>query len=291
MTRQLFDEMVGTAPPSTVDVHAIVRRETRKSARRWTGVLTAAVAAVAISAGVVATVDRGPDGVRSAVDPPPGAVDNGFRLTATDRESTEATAARLREAIDGAVRRAAPGARWIATGAYENAAPDGQPPNLSGPGSTAEVDRMFNGGTGILAEGRKGTLSISVIQVDRGTITCDPSDAKCVAERALPDRTAEKRAQLLTCRGEAGCTESTGPKGETIVALSSAVRLKQFPGPLLATSHTVRIELADRRVLVIDSRNDFAPPGGKNALQQPDPPLTAAQVVAIGSELAGKIKA
>lgn len=59
MTHQLFDEMIGTPPPSTVDVDRIVRRTTGQLRLRRALVSAAAVVAVFAVLGAVAFLPRG----------------------------------------------------------------------------------------------------------------------------------------------------------------------------------------------------------------------------------------
>lgn len=115
MNKQLFDELVGEPPPSSVDVDRIVAGKRRNATRRR----LSAVAAATVAAGAVAVIGFGPlpdngtgarainqTGAKVSVTPsevpPPKGVGGGKRTA----ESQVA-------AVDAAVLHAAPGARWL----------------------------------------------------------------------------------------------------------------------------------------------------------------------------------
>lgn len=285
MNQQLFDEVVGAPPPSTVDVAAIVKRERRRGAVLRVGTTMAAVLVLAVSAGVTVSIAARPGGTAQ----PPSTTDTGFQLLADDRESAQATAQRLREALDHALKRAAPGAQWVSSNRYENPAPDGQPPNLFAADAPKEAQQMFNGGTGVAAEGRKGTLALDIVNFGPGA-PCDTADPKCGAENALPSHEDNKRHMFLSCRGATGCTERIGPNGEQMVVATDSTKLQQFSGPWSFTSYDVRVELPDARTLSLTVTNEFGVGNQESSLQQQDPPLTVDQVTAIALDVASKIK-
>lgn len=107
MTRQLFDDLVGTPPPSTVDVKGIVRREQRARRLRHAGTATAvavAVLAAGITAGLVLRPAQ-PPATPAATGKPP--------VTATQSiEPREQTEIRLNSAWQAATARLFPGAAW-----------------------------------------------------------------------------------------------------------------------------------------------------------------------------------
>ncbi|MBE1491839.1 hypothetical protein [Plantactinospora soyae] len=287
MNQQLFDEVVGTPPPSTVDVVAIVARERRRSAVRRIGGTMAAVLGLAVSAGIVAAGQHGPAGVA----PPPVAADNRFQLVANDRDSAQLTAKRLAEALDAALRNAAPDARWIRSNIFSDAAPDGQPPRLFTDNTLKQHEQMFSGGTGVLADGRRGMLALHILRFEPVTgKRCD--EPKCVAARALPREDPNKKRELfLSCRGETGCTERTGPNGERMTIRTDFTKLKRFPGPWKAANFQVYVELVDGRLLNLVSTNEYGVGERESTLQQQDPPLTSAQLTQMAIEVTGRIRA
>ncbi|MET9303268.1 hypothetical protein ABZX66_28510 [Micromonospora aurantiaca] len=97
--RQIFDEAIGDAPPTAVDVDALVAREGRRRRRRLGAYASAtAVLALALGAGVVVQpgASGGPAPAYSAA-------------SATARTQPE----RLRSAMLAALDREAPGLRWV----------------------------------------------------------------------------------------------------------------------------------------------------------------------------------
>ncbi|WP_433344407.1 hypothetical protein [Micromonospora sp. CA-111912] len=141
MNQQIFDEHIGTAPPSTVDVDRIIQRQRRGSLLRRIAGGGSALAAtgLAISVGVAlsggAQLQPGP----SAAAPPgsasaapsasPSAPTSGLRLDASDPKAIQQTLNRLRVALETAVAGAAPDARWIYMPDVpgEKRLPDGHP--------------------------------------------------------------------------------------------------------------------------------------------------------------------
>src|SRR5258705_10764271 len=101
MSTQLFDQVVGELPPSTVDVAGIVTREKGRSAvRRVTGLATVAVTLSVITAlGLSMTGGTGvsslPSVAGGASAPDSTAPDTRFVLVANSEESAAATAKRL----------------------------------------------------------------------------------------------------------------------------------------------------------------------------------------------------
>jgi len=219
MIQQLFDELTADAPPSTVDLPAIIRRERRRRTAVRAGVPAVAILAVASAVAVLAP-GGGSAPTRSAATgspPAPTAVVTparapGFRLVANDRATTAATAGTLRAALADAVQRAAPGATWLAQGLTRNATPDGQPPRIFGDDLTNPTDQMFTGATGIALDGRRGTLSLNIISIDPCT---GGSLAKCPAEHGSPQELRREMAKgLFACQPAAQkCTASTGGDG------------------------------------------------------------------------------
>ncbi|MET8353585.1 hypothetical protein [Micromonospora sp. NPDC005206] len=163
MSHQLFDELIGTPPPPKVDVRGIVRRERRARAARRLGGSLAAVLALAVAGGVSAAVRHQEPGAapatpRAAASSP--AADTRFRLVFDTDETADATARRLSQELDRALRTVAPGAKWTWMPDYvgEPRKPDGQPPEFTHRGTPDFVGTS----SGISYQGRKGSLGVSV---------------------------------------------------------------------------------------------------------------------------------
>ena len=99
--RTLFDDAIGVAPPSTVDVDLVVERRRRADRYRRAGLAVTAVAGIAgivVGLGAIGavTADRGPAGQAASVPAPAG-------------ETPAETAARLTAALRAVVAEKAPG--------------------------------------------------------------------------------------------------------------------------------------------------------------------------------------
>ncbi|SCF43708.1 hypothetical protein [Micromonospora mirobrigensis] len=139
MNQQVFDEFIGTPPPSTVDVDRIIERQRRGSLlRRAAGAGSAlAVAGVAVSVGVALGGGAGPRPAPPAAAPtvPVSAVPSasasaaGLRLDPSSPQAIQRTLDGLRVALEEAVAGAAPDVRWIYMPDVpgEKRLPDGHP--------------------------------------------------------------------------------------------------------------------------------------------------------------------
>lgn len=292
MTKQLFEDVVGTPPPSTVDVPGLIGREKRRRATRRGAVTVTALAIAAAGVGLI-DLPRGP------ADPAGPALQVGaagpaqpaIRLAAEDRASAEATATALRAVLDRAVHDAVPGARWLSQNTYGNPAPDGQPPRLVGDDRAPKADQMFFGGSGVAVGADRGLLTLQVIS----TRPCvDPVNPKCALERDQPEREQRLRERLLlTCVAAVpDCTLGTGPRGERMLMQTVSSRRAGVPATSSATvSHEVRVRLADGRVLSLTVSNTFAAAAGRASVRQPAPPLTRRQLTGIAGAVSGHIVA
>jgi hypothetical protein len=264
-----------------VDVAGLVRREKRRGAVRRTALLATAVVALSGAAGLGLTMAGG-TGASSppvamvspspAVSPP----DLRFRLVADTADSAKATAARLAKAFDGAFRKEAPGARWIYEPDYPGeTGPDDRPPSVAVKvrhGVPSPAGEMFFSGSGVLNEGRKGGLHLSVVifpgpdEVRAGTAYRDP----------------------MTCpKEQVECTEGTTPTGAKTVVWTNEGEALNSDLPLVV--YRGRVALPDGRVLQIEHHNEFGPDGAPPA--QRETPLTRDQVMAIAITVASQIKA
>jgi hypothetical protein len=274
MGTQLFDQVIGELPPSTVDVTGIVRQEKRRRARQVTGVATAVVA-LSVASALGLSMTGGP-----GASSPPAAVGTGtasagatapdtrFALVAVTEETAAASAKRLSEALGDALRRQAPGARWIAEpGVEARDTPDGRPPILNYHAGKDErtAHELFNGGQGLLNQGRKGSLHLGV----------EPSVG--VGEDGRP------RHNSLECTPSPGrtCTVTKAPSG--------AKMLFESWGDGGALTICYDMALPDGRILRILVSNTFGAQGGGPV--QKATPLTADQLKAITIDVASRIKA
>jgi hypothetical protein len=284
MTQQLFEDLTADAPPSTVDVPGIVRREKRRRTLVRVGVPVAAVAVLATALAVINPAAPAPPvvaGPATSLAPAPATATTpapGFRLVASNRAAKAATSASLRKAMDGAVRKTAPSAKWLAQGDPAYSTPDGQPPLITGDGVQRTVDQMFAGGTGISLDGRRGTIRLNIIAVNPcngGTLSKCGTDPK---KDFTPDT-------LLKCYpSPEKCTESKGTDGRRQRARTTT-SLGGFVG------HEATVELADKRTLLVFVDNEFIVPGThpQNSVAQPEAPLSLTQVEAVASAIGDQI--
>jgi hypothetical protein len=289
MSQQLFDDLTADAPPSTVDVPSIIRREKRRRTVVRAGLPAAAVLAVASAIAVLAS-GSGPVPGPLAVTAPPStgsaaaAPVPGFRLVASDQATTMATAETLRAALGAAVQRAAPGATWLAQGLTKTVTPNGQPPRIFGDDLKSPTDQMFSGTTGISLDGRRGTLSLNIVSINPctgGTL------AKCPTEHKSPEALRrDMEAGLYGCQPAAQkCTASTGGDGRR-QRVQTSVSLGGF------VSQETTVELADGRALMLIVDNQFIPPGSRdnsNNVAQSTTPLSPAQVTATATTIGDQI--
>lgn len=250
----------------------------RPAGRSWAarrvvlaGVATAGVAAAVVALLTVAPIDRPSGGTvqpSAAVVSPSPPEDFTFRLVADSVDSAQATATQLSQALDRALKKEAPGARWIfkRDNAGQTPGPDGQPPQLHVKASDGakKSEEMFSGGTGVLHEGRRGALHLLIftsVGSDRGIVSC-PADS-------------------------AGCIEVPGPNGgKAVVQTISQPPMRGSNVPF--RMYMVGLQLADGRALSLSHSNDFGP--DMTPAAQRDTPLTREQVTAIAFDVASKIK-
>jgi len=289
MIQQLFDELTADAPPSTVDVPAIIRRERRRRTAVRAGVPAFAIVAVASAVAVLAPGGGSAPTSSAATGPPPApsatsAPAPGFRLVANDRATAAATADTLRAALAAAVQRAAPGATWLAQGLTKTVTPDGRPPRIFGDDLTNPTDQMFTGTTGISLDGRRGTLSLNIISIDPCT---GGALAKCPAQHGSPQATRQEMEKgLYACQPAARkCAATTGSDGRR-QRVQTAVSSGGF------VSQETTVELADGRALMLTVDNQFFPPGSTNnhhGVAQSATPLSPAQVTAVATTVGDRI--
>jgi hypothetical protein len=204
--RQLFDEVVGTPPPSDLDIRALVRRE-RGRTRRRRGLLGLAV--VAVVAVTAVTQVGGPEPATRVAGPEP-AVPQTFQLVVNTQEAADATADKVSEALDSGLHRV--GAHWRDT-----------PDDL-----IKWADLQFSGGGAITRDGRDGGLMLQIV-TDH-----DPCPPGSPPEKACGDNQPSRTATLLTCGQFPGpCTESISPNGMRMVTreVSDTRRVPGRPTP------------------------------------------------------------
>ncbi|BCY10536.1 hypothetical protein [Actinoplanes sp. L3-i22] len=162
MTQEMLDRLIGAAPPSTVDLDAVIVRTRRKQRfRRAAASGAAALAVVAVVAGV--TLTGGGEHRADPVVQPPAATPSPAAPVSLIEEDTpagrERTLGRLRVALEAATEKHAAGTKWIYMPDVpgEKRDPDGHP--------RMWLDKdpvSFEGRSGITGQGRKGGLYVSL---------------------------------------------------------------------------------------------------------------------------------
>ncbi|GAA0921712.1 hypothetical protein [Virgisporangium aurantiacum] len=252
---QLFDEVIGTPPPTTIDSRAIVRHDRRVRATLWSTLgATAMAAGLAV---IVLATGGGPAGTPPVGAPPADPMvrpDNRLELRSATREEAQVSAARLKAALDAAVRAAVPSAQWDPKGFDITVIDYVSPLGWIGPAG------VTNGGV---------TGSVNVMLHGFPTsIKIDP--LTCATLAAVPDKKADGQ------RGDnpasaPPCVDATTASGKPVVTYTMNTKdTKRFE---------VRIGLADNRVMTITSGGD-----------ENTPALTLDHLVRIAQEATDRIK-
>lgn len=230
MTQQMFDDLIGQPPPSTVDVDAIVRDRTRRRRIRQAPVVMAAVAVVAVAATVAGFGSLGSLGAGSNTkgdvvvvgQEPAGGTK--IRLVVDTAEGKAKSAEELTKAYDEAVKKAVPGAEWQ----------DGKPPRVTDEEAMPPIEFMF--GATLVVGGKPGALVIQIENSGDG-----PDDVATFA---------------LNCDNPDGnCKVTEGPNGEKLV-----VRRWEFwdAGRKARDVYTnVTVGLGENRTLSLESHQDL----------------------------------
>jgi hypothetical protein len=150
MSKALFDEVIGTSPPSTVDVLAIVRRRRRTFALRRVAIAATSVVAVSaiVAAGLSLTPDRGSRG-----DTGPAAPSHNMVIP-FGTLAPRVTPHDLADALMQAVVVVAPDAQW---------APNAQPQVVASPTAEESAGAMFGGAGSLTREGVTRRVAVSIV--------------------------------------------------------------------------------------------------------------------------------
>jgi hypothetical protein len=270
VNQETLDQLIGVAPPSTVDVHGVIRRTRRRRRVRRAlagcSTATAVVAVIAVGAALVNGPRRPPEvpppvaaSVSVAPTPNPSPTPTGFALDTSTRAGQEQALSWLRTALEEATAEHAPGTKWIYMPDVpgEPRTPDGRPILLY----TVDDD-TFRGRSGITRDGRKGGFYLTL------------RPGGCVVGKGCQP--------LYECeRGVADCQESLTPSGLKIV------RSVDRPGGKLVL-YEIHIELpGGLYALRLTAVNYFGGDGSPAVATAPV--FTQAQLTAIATEIAGQV--
>jgi hypothetical protein len=203
--QDLFESVIGVEPPHRLDVDDMMNRSRRRLARRrGAGVIAASLAVVVVAVGMsVATgrISLGQERVGNAPTPTattttPAPAPTGEKIPSVGPPPTEpasAAATRLQAAMRAAVLRVAVGGRLLP---YESV---GSEPFQVPPSGRGEPVLPYRGYASVQIDGRSGA---PILSIELGVIGS---------------------VERPTCTGKPDCVESTGPRGERIVAITETI--------------------------------------------------------------------
>jgi hypothetical protein len=277
MTRQMFDEMIGTSPVSTVDIDAVIARERRALRGRRTAVVLACTVAVAtlliggrlVVAGGSQRPVAGPGTVppttmRSAATTGPATTGPATTGRATPTGAPVPPADRLSDAMRGAVRNAVPSAEAFNIGSTRPFEAE----------ALTTGDGGYSGQAVVRVAGRAGRV---VITVYRGQGPDIPPPGECTAIPGHPCPTkagtgpnGEKYAGYQRVVGKPTGSPTPAPTG--IVAGSPDFEVRENSVDLKRPDGTVVAVMANNMVFTSDLR--LAPGSAQ-------PALTVDQLIAV----------
>jgi hypothetical protein len=289
--KDALDREMPDAPPSTVDVDAVMLRERRRGRRLGAGAAgSAAVAVAGLVAGVVVLVPSASGGSVAGrqVSVPaanPGPATPATPTTAPDGKAPAGTKAST-SPTSWPPPKCPPGTDMTV------AAPEGQRPLPvgRGPQLTAALTRAVHAAAGNprLADSRWGSVDQPLV-FSGGP--CDPKYAEYMASAAVLGPSGARRGDLTvflewdeggetkSCHepvieGDVphlACVERTGPRGEKVVAVTRRVGKQGSP---TAIWYDVTITRPGGTVVLVNA--------GGTGPSQPNPPFTVEQLIAIG---------
>jgi len=267
MNQQIFDQLIGAPPPSTVDVGAIIVRQRRR--QRWRRLAAGGSAAAGVAVAVILGTGLA-GGQRQQNGPPPATASPSvtaapspsatvFPLETGTPAGRERTKDRLQAAVESALTEHAPGAKWIymVDVPGEKRTPDGHITMW-----TTENPVYFEGRSGITARGRKGGFYLSVRPVACGVEgSCSP---------------------VFTCEDIAsGCTEGRTPEGLEVV------RWVEKPSGKYVFYHVQILLRGGTHMLTLQAVNYFG--GDAGPISAAAPPLTRTQLERMAAGVAERI--
>ena len=268
--QDLFETVIGVEPPQRLDVDEMMNRSRRRLARRRAaGVLTASLAVVVVAVGVSAATGRLSWGQERIGNPPtptattttPAPAPTGEKIPTVGPQPTEpasAAATRLQAAMQAAVLSVAPDGQLLP---FESV---GSEPFQVPPSGRGEPALPYRGYASVQIDGRAGH---PILSIEVGVIGS---------------------VERPSCTGKPDCVESTGPRGERIVAITETItkdsddpRAQQIQD-VNGSTHTVWVEHADGDYVKVVHSN--FPEGGDSPFQAPL--LSPAELVRIALDTA-----
>jgi hypothetical protein len=264
VNQDILDQLLGAAPPSTVDIDGVVRRTRRR--RRIRHLAAGGSTAVAVATAVMVGAGLLPGPGPAPAPAPPAAVaspslspsPSAFRLQSGTPAGQQRILDRLRTVLEQAATEHAPDVRWIYMPDVpgEKRTPDGHPVMF------ALDDSTFRARSGVTADGRKGGFYLSL--------------------RDLGCESGQSCEPLYECAPPIADCQTT--------RTASGLRLIRYVDKPGQGHHFygVDVELADRKHAVhLSAVNYFG--GDGSAPSAPAPVFTRAQLDAIATDIAEKI--
>ncbi|MCP2326943.1 hypothetical protein HDA40_005450 [Hamadaea flava] len=193
MNQQLFDQRLGTPPPSTIDLDDIIAQQRRRSVLRRTAALGSAAFASIVAITIAVSLAAGPGPGRSpsplAAEVSASSSAAGFVLRVATAEQRQQSLDALQAALESALASTAPGVTWVYMPDVpgEQPGPDGHPQmhaSASPPVSLSARSGLANGSVrgGFffrLARPDCDTVGQPGVRACTPLIECDKSKAEC----------------------------------------------------------------------------------------------------------------
>ncbi len=232
MTQQIFEDLMGTPPPSTVDIARIVQRERRAQRTRRVSMVLAGAAIMAVTASATFLLQPEPSPKADVATKPSIAVTPSVAL-----EGRAQIEARVNAAWRAATARMLPGAMWSTT--------DDRTPRPTAPALKTIEGAYYTSGD-ITFNGRSGRFSFSVaeLHVRAKILECQQQKIPaCLVEWPKPE-----------CLLPLECSNFAGPDGTTFWLERSIGTVPGSDAPLIVFSAIV-INDADGRAAVFSIAN------------------------------------
>lgn len=272
MSKDRFDAAIGAVPPSTVDIDAVLDRERRRAraAGSWTIAGASAAAAAVVAAIVFVPGDPGGatvmPGNSPSASPDPCAHDPFPPQTgAPIPETADVAASRLSGVLRSAVsQRAASGTKLQphAEGEYPKGKQHGPLTFFHVFSARVPYEGACSGG-----EDYFRAAATTVGAAGKGNVWA-------IVTRLGGNATPATSCSPPPDEAKGSCDRTSGPNGETIVALT-------FTVPGRATVNQVNVTKSDGTGVIVEAQNIATSAKLKAPPDMPSPPLSLAQLKAV----------
>jgi hypothetical protein len=239
MKRELFDEVIGTPPPSTVDVQRVMARQRRLSVVRHGGAALAGIAALAMILSVAVTLNHPKEQATGPVSAAP------------PEETAEQKAVRVQHAWSLAVAKVLPNAQWRAghdgsretpsRGDYYDATPGPVPPSL-----LTQTNVGHDGSEVAWHISDSFYRTFGTVKVNGIESKFEISTAVRARRPGIYGSCSVTSAGIFACSNDDKCSlgqtcrQQVGPHGEAIVIRREQTHLAEFDLPVVDLAVEVR---------------------------------------------------